>query len=65
MKKLARCAIAGLLPYLVLYLFGAFIAWDFQPGDWPVEGRFFLAMSALLSSLFSAGVVISVEYGAD
>ncbi len=47
-QVLALSALAGgASADLLLYLTGAFIAWDFNPGNWPQEGRFLLALMGL------------------
>lgn len=41
---------------LLSYLLSAFVAWEFNPGEWSESGRFFTAMLGLLLAIFVASV---------
>ena len=50
MKAVIGC-LAGMM---VAYLAGAFVMWDFNPGDWPEGARFAVAALALPFSIGGA-----------
>jgi len=50
-------------PYLIIvalsYLIGAFVAWDFYPGNWDSFGRYLIAVLALTMSIINWGFMKS------
>lgn len=42
---------------VVVFLVGAFVAWDFNPAHWPSEGRFIVALFGLTSGIAIAASI--------
>lgn len=57
MRNYTQVAIVSLLIIAVLYLISSFIAWEFNPNEWNIAGRFLLAMFSLLS----VGALIAIK----
>lgn len=50
-----RLIIAAVLIAVGVYLFGAFVAWDFNAGNWDQGGRFIIAL--LMPGLSAIGLI--------
>lgn len=46
-----RAAFGALLGVLLAYLFGAFVAYDFDIGEWLAPWRFIVALAAFIAAL--------------
>lgn len=46
-----------LVPPVLMYLIGAFIGWQFDPGQWDTGGRLFAAGATMLLEFLVLGVI--------
>jgi hypothetical protein len=60
MKRLLLIPVA-LLPYVVMYLLGSFVAVSFNPADWAGEGRFLAAGLSTLAAFIGVMGLLEVS----
>lgn len=58
--KTALRALALVFTTVMVYLLGAFCAWDFNPGNWPTDGRAIAALMAALLLPISIGFYLAL-----
>ena len=59
MKLLIQLLVTLSVTFFVGYLIGSFVYWDFNGGNWPLEGRQVLAVGIGFTTCFVAMGIIS------
>jgi hypothetical protein len=49
-------AVAAVCTAFAVYLVGSFIAWDMNPGNWSIDGRFTVALFGLVYAGIAAAI---------
>jgi hypothetical protein len=55
-KRAVKAALASTSTLMLAWLFGAFVAWDFNPGNWAADYRFRVAFFGVVMAGFTAVV---------
>jgi hypothetical protein len=59
MKVLIQLLVTLCVTFFIGYLIGSFVYWDFNGGNWPLEGRQVIAAIIGFTACFTAMVIIS------
>ena len=51
MKKLILSVLASAISVALVYIVGAFMAWDFNPGNWDIVFRFVIGIVMVVTSI--------------